>query len=81
MQTSRLRLVIRAYETNCVSIYEFAADDAGDRAEDSPSGSLVNTNAAGGKAFFLPAPDTAMLQAALNQAQEVYDVSFDRCRP
>ena len=77
VQTSQLRLVIHAYETNCLSIQEFDADDAPDRASDARPGLVFNTNAAGGKAYFLRTPDAATLRAVLDEAQAVYDVSFD----
>jgi len=83
----RFRLVIHKYRTNCVTISEFVplppspagqdAGDDGDRAGVQP----VNTNAAGGKAFFLPEPSADALRQALDyavkgQSPQPYDVTF-----
>lgn len=70
VETSRLRLQVDDYETNCLSIREFGVGDA-------LAHVVVHGNDAGGKAFFLPAPDAATLRGVLDKALPVPDVSFD----
>jgi hypothetical protein len=67
--SSRIRLQVEEYETNCFSISELAVNEEAVAA--------THSNDAGGKAWFVRGGDAAGLQRALDEAFDVYDVRFD----
>ena len=78
---SKVRLLIEAVESDSVSISAFEVLDAAGRDlvnPRAPGSFTVQKNARGGRAFFIRTPDAATLQAALDEALPVYDVSFEK---
>ena len=76
---TKVRLCIDAVASDSVSICEFEVCDA-DGSGLTPGGGVpaqTNTNAKGGKAYFIPSPNPAALKAVLDDALGVYDVTFE----
>ncbi len=79
VKASKVRLCIDAIASDSVSIAEFEVLDAAGRNLAHPNGSYrVQTNAKGGKAYFIPSPQAATLKAVLDDALTVYDVAFEQ---
>jgi hypothetical protein len=67
--TSRIRLQVDAYATNCFSIAELAANEE--------TAAVTHRNAAGGRSWFIRASDSTAFQEAMDAALGVYDVRFE----
>ncbi|HEY3322170.1 MAG TPA: glycosyl hydrolase [Planctomycetota bacterium] len=78
VSASKVRLCLDAITSDSVSIYEFEICDAAGRNLAHASGtSSVQTNAKGGKTYFIASPQAGALKAALDAALKVYDVAFE----
>lgn len=75
----KVRLYVDGLSADSLSIREFEVYDAAGRNLASAAGPLrKQTNARGGRAYFLPSPTPAALKAALDDALPVYDVQWEQ---
>jgi hypothetical protein len=83
VRASKVRLYIEPLAADSVSISEFSVFDADDRNLVRPVNPIaadlysVKSNAKGGKAYFIPAPNASTLKTVLDDALKVYDVAFE----
>jgi hypothetical protein len=76
---SKVRLCIDAIAADSASVFEVEVLDAQGRNLACAAGvQSVQTNAKGGKAYFIPSPQAGTLKAVLDDALGVYDVSFEQ---
>jgi hypothetical protein len=78
VSAQKVRLFIETISADCLSIREFQVlDEKGVNLAQAGTTWSVRTNARGGRAYFLPQPNAAALQAALDDAQRVPDVRWE----
>jgi len=75
---TKVRLFLETISSDCVSIREFEVlDGKGANLVQAGAAFSVRTNAKGGRAYFLPRPTAAAIQAVLDDAKLVPDVRFE----
>jgi len=78
ISTSKIRLLIDSGEEDNISIQEVEIFDDADQKTDIYSRSYIkNTNEKGGKAYFIPVPNPALLKDILDEAISCWDIRFE----